>query len=460
MASDAQPQTNELLLHYQLQQAKKEHDQRAECLALVQLAWYYDRQQNYPRACGIYEELLPLARTLRDKNCEKLALFGHASMLTHLKRYHQAIPVWKEAIQFAREGADPLAELEGISNLGFSYQQADLPEEALPLLQEAIERTRNISDKQALPNMLNNLGVVLSKLGQHNEAIATYRHALTIAREWDDKGDQAFQLGNIGHEYADHLNQPAQAINYFTQALLLFRELHDEDYEAQTLYNIGRTHFVAGNIQQAKQFLLQARDLAQRHNDEDLLIRTLSTLSESSAKQGYLDEAVSYYDQGRSIENPLTALQRHQEAKNHAQERGDTRAEAYHLGEIATAFGLLEGHAEALSANLETIGLYRQLQDRHGEAICLINIGTLCFLVDQQALCLACWQRGRELLAGEGSPEEEMTRRKLDQLERLWGKPTLQQAKKESVALFQQLSGEAGQLSSVFARSLLDFVHF
>ena len=40
MASGAHPQTNELLLHYQLQQAKKEHNQKAQRLALVQLALY------------------------------------------------------------------------------------------------------------------------------------------------------------------------------------------------------------------------------------------------------------------------------------------------------------------------------------------------------------------------------------------------------------------------------------
>lgn len=445
MVSEYQVELYKRHAQQQLTAARKNNDRLAELEMLFILALCYDRLGAYDDAHIAFQELLPLARTLQDKQKEKIALLGSAGALSHLHRYHDAIPIWQEALQVSRDPADQEAEAESLANLGFAYMQADLPDQALPVLQEALTLIRASGNRNALANTLNNIGITLAKLGRVRDAMDTYEQALAIARELGNKGDQAFQLGNIGHEYVDHLGQPERAIQYFTQALALFRDLADREHEAQTLYNVGKAYVQAEQFDQAQRALKKTRNLATALDNDELLSRVLDLLSAVAATLGRADDAVGYYHQSRAVEDPEEALERHQEARRHAREQGDRRAEAYHLGEVATALGVLQRHAEALVANLETIPLYRALEDRHGEAICFINIGTICFFSSHRSVCLACWRRGLDLLSGERSAEEEIMHRKLEQVQLIWGKRAFQQAMNASEPLYQRL--QTGELA-------------
>jgi tetratricopeptide (TPR) repeat protein len=94
-----------------------------------------------------------------------------------------------------------------------------------------------------------------------------------------------------------------------------------------------------------------------------------------------------------SGEPPEEALRRHQEALPGARERGDRRAEAIHLGEAARALAFLQRYAEAIAANEESIALYRALEDAHGEAICLTNLGAAAYAFDLRPATVAYWRR-------------------------------------------------------------------
>lgn len=451
MESDVQIERYILVLKRQLLQAREHKDQQSICTTLFGLALCYVRLENFFDAHVTFDELIGVTRALHDQENEKIALMGDANALTDLHRYHDAFPLWKAALRLSRDREDREAESEILSNLGFTYMQADLPGEALPFLQEALSHIRALGERHVEANTLNTLGIAYSKLGRSSEALHTYEEALSIAREMKNKEDQAFQLGNIGHEYCDHLGLPEQGAKYFKLALAIFREIAKSSLEGQTLYNLGKAYLLAGNYDAAEQTLRRGRQVLEAIGEKEMLARVLGALSEVLAKKGRVDDAVGYYHLGRNLVDPKVALFHHQEASRHAHEQGDIRAEAFHLGELATALGVLERHAEALARNLETIPLYRQLGDQHGEAICFVNIGTICFFADRYAECKACWRRGLDLIGGKGLAEEEIIYQKLEQVERVVSPYELQLIERDWETFYQLLQSKNLDLLSLFA---------
>ena len=444
-------------MQHQLRLARGSGDPQQVLVSLFYLAVSFDMLGRYEEATPLLEEVLPLARAAGDREKEKIALMGIAGSLTHLGRYHDALPRWQEALLFARAQDDGEFLAEALSSYGYALMQADLPGQALPLLQEALDLSRKAEGKRLREaNTLNTLGVVLSALGRAQEAMETYEQALDLARQEGDAGEQALILGSMGNEYLEHLGQPQQAVILYRKALALFRTLGDRPQEAQTLYHLGKAYLlVEGQLAQAERALQQGRRLAAELGGLELAARMLEALSEVTARQGRMDDAVAFARQGREILDPQQALRQHREACEHARERGDTRAEAYHLGEVATALGTLDFRADALSANFVAIALFQQLGDRHGEGICFINIGTHCYLLDSYTECLACWLRALVLLEEERSADEELLRRKLAQAEQHLGRRTFEQFRNASLPLLLQLEVPDADYQALFAPILL-----
>jgi tetratricopeptide (TPR) repeat protein len=446
-----------LPMQHQLRLARATGDPQQVLVPLFYLAVSFDLLGRYEEATPLLEEVLPLARAAGDREKEKIALMGMAGALTHLGRYHDALPRWQEALLFARAQDDGEFLAEALSSYGYALMQADLPGQALPLLQEALDLTRKAEGKRLREaNTLNTLGVVLSALGRAQEAMATYEQALYLAHQEGDTGEQALILGSMGNEYLEHLGQPQQAVIVYRKALTLFRTLGDRPQEAQTLYHLGRAYLLRGSqLAQAERALQQGRRLATELGELGLAQRILEALSEVMAKGGRINDAVAFARQGRDLLDPREALSQHREAREHARERGDTRAEAYHLGEMATALGTLDYRADAVTANLDAVPLFRRVEDRHGEGICFINLGIHCFLLDSYTECLACWLRALVLLEGEQSADEEQLRRKLAQAEQHLGRRTFEQFRNASLPLLLQLEAPDADLQALFAPILL-----
>jgi hypothetical protein len=87
----------------------------------------------------------------------------------------------------------------------------------------------------------------------------------------------------------------------------------------------------------------------------------------------------------------------------------------------------------------QSIALFRQIGDAHGEAICLAYMGAVSSAFEMRPATLAYWRRALNLLGGEGSVEEELARGNLGRPREHCGARAFRGAQTASEPLYQPL---------------------
>lgn len=147
------------------------------------------------------------------------------------------------------------------------------------------------------------------------------------------------------------------------QALELAREARSVDLEAQALHNIGITHEAQGNYQDALGYELQALQLRYELGDSVKTAATLNNIGIIYDEQGDYDKALEYYYQSRRI----------YEAANIK----DKMAMIYlNIGVVLKA---QQDYRTAAGYYRHALDIYTELGNKFGVAACNANLGSVYF---------------------------------------------------------------------------------
>jgi len=260
----------------------------------------------------------------------------------------QALELAERALALAREGDSPRDLARALNRVGVAQYQLGHYERALAHYIDSARWAEEARDLETTADALNNIGILYYFWGNLDQAIEHYRRTLDIRRRLEDRLGVAAALNNLG-AVAHAAERHQEALDYFERAIELYRELGDAERVASSHNNIGLAL------------------LALERSDE-ALARFDEALEMSRGAGALAEEAISHQNRGLALSH-----------------RGRT--------------------AEARAATLASLRLRRQLDDRAGIAMSLVNLGKIELAAAAPATARDALEDAREIAESLDIPE-------------------------------------------------------
>lgn len=294
-------------------------------------------------------------------------------------------PEWQDLLAVARRGppeeaaaaalaASELFELQGPFSPGVGLlrqQQMRTPslkmrEARLCWLAGRMEEARKILEEMEPPtdtaqraNWQTCRGVLAQKEGRVPQAQALFHQALALFRQVPDPVGEALVLGNLaGLEREQGRHREAQA--GYLEALELHR-VHSPRFMAVILVNLGVIHLEQGDLEVARNRLVEALERSQRLGDRRVEGSIRGSMGILRREQGRFEEAQECFTEALRIHREL----------------GNRRVEGTTLGSLGELYRV-EGKPALAEATLHAaLLIHREQLNRRFEAITLNNLGEL-----------------------------------------------------------------------------------
>lgn len=279
------------------------------------------------------------------------------SALLSKGRLNQARQVFEQAVETARTAGDELMEQRAYGGLGVTYSRMNRPVEALNHLMLALDLARSSNDIGHEAQWLGSIGEALWKFGQADDAVQAIRQGINAARRVDDRDLEAGMLSLLGQIHAS-TRDLSNARRQYGQALDLYRELGKVEDEIATLSALGALAMEDGDPSDAIALYEEALQLAARADERAAAVRIYGRLARLSQQQGDDEAALEALTQAvnlaESLDNPALLGQALQ-----------------HLAVAQDA----TGDPAAMDTYEQALVLSREVGDRYGEAMMLVNVG-------------------------------------------------------------------------------------
>ncbi|MCX6564184.1 MAG: CHAT domain-containing protein [Candidatus Aminicenantes bacterium] len=294
--------------------------------------WYLD---DFPEFQRLNETALGIARAIRNKKDEGICLNNIGAYHLKIADYSKALAYFDQALSIARAVKNPQSENESLNNMGIAYQEIGDYDRALATLNAALLLDQQAFGRDYTAIDLNNIGIVYRKKGLLSGSAEDFRKALEYFRKALDlidveraKKTAVNILNDIGTVHSD-MGNPSKALAYFERALRIAESTADKEGISLTANNLGIVYYNLGDYDKAAEYSRRAIDIAVQIQTGHVLWEALLELANSAAKQGRLDEALSYYKDSISvIESARSSLDLEELKASYL--GTDKRIEAYH----------------------------------------------------------------------------------------------------------------------------------
>jgi CHAT domain-containing protein/tetratricopeptide (TPR) repeat protein len=152
-----------------------------------------------------------------------------------------------------------------LNNFGYTYYGRGDFQKARRSYEEASTLLESVAEWGTQVRPVANLAVLDAEEGRIVSAIAAFERLLGLLSP-NAEGDRASALGNLG-TMRRMLGNFDEALQAFAESLALHRKLDNTLGEGRALLRIGATYFALGELELARQYLLEALPLAERAND-------------------------------------------------------------------------------------------------------------------------------------------------------------------------------------------------
>lgn len=225
------------------------------------------------------------------------AVHGSRGRIEEAREYHG------QALKLARECGARAEEARVLGNLGNLWHRQGQFDEAQMAYEEALAISRAVEDSRGEGMELLYLGVLYSQRGDQEQSLLYYDQALELARRVGNRIGESAVLTNLGTLYAGG-DEKQLALDYYREALAINMEIGDGYGAGYCLFNMADMSIGRGELAEAEQLLLAARERFAEVQCLDEEGMALSFLGEVYRKQGRLSEA------GECLARALEMLER------------------------------------------------------------------------------------------------------------------------------------------------------
>jgi len=125
-------------LFQQLEKARQENNQEAECTLLYELGNEFFTLGDFHSASEFYEQSLTLARAMKNRHHEGTVSNSLGNAYMSLGEVHRAIEYYQRALDIAHQEEDYRAESAALGNLGSAYAARDETSRAIEFYEQAL----------------------------------------------------------------------------------------------------------------------------------------------------------------------------------------------------------------------------------------------------------------------------------------------------------------------------------
>jgi DNA-binding NtrC family response regulator/tetratricopeptide (TPR) repeat protein len=333
----------------------------------------YRSISEYPIARDFAQRALESFRQSGEWRGLAESYFGVGVADIHEGNYESGLENLEQALKLI--GDRPAAYVLGrtYANMAGACWFLKRPQEGIDYLKKAITYYERTDHKTNAADGYNNLGINLILIGQWDRAQEALERAFSLAKEVDERGGKVpMILDSLGelHMLRGDLDT---AKDYLLQAVALATENGNKWYAGQALRTLGRCCLAIGASANALTKAKEALALAEQIGDRQAICESWLIAAESHLQTGDLDACA---DELQRVSDATTdsATDLAFTGESHRlngmlnMRRGDAAAAAQHFGSSVSIFDMLGDRFRAARAHLELGRAYKKiLPDRAGE---------------------------------------------------------------------------------------------
>jgi transcriptional regulator with GAF, ATPase, and Fis domain/Tfp pilus assembly protein PilF len=333
----------------------------------------YRSISEYPIARDFAQRALESFRQSGEWRGLAESYFGVGVADIHEGNYESGLENLEQALKLI--GDRPAAYVLGrtYANMAGACWFLKRPQEGIDYLKKAITYYERTDHKTNAADGYNNLGINLILIGQWERAQEALERALSLAKEVDERGAKVpMILDSLGelHMLRGDLDT---AKEYLVQAVALATENGNKWYAGQALRTLGRCYLAIGDPANALGKAKEALALAEQIGDRQAIWESWLIAAESHLQTDDLD-ACGHELQRVSEVTTESATDLAFTGESHRlngmlnMRQGDAAAAAQHFGSSVSIFDMLGDRFRAARAHLELGRAYKKiLPDRAGE---------------------------------------------------------------------------------------------
>jgi len=273
------------------------------------------------------------AQLSSKKNTEGLAFFRQGN-------FEQAIDSWVSAAQLYDKAGNADGKSVVLIRLSQAYLAAGHYKKSIASLESSLSISKELRNQTRVAAILGHLGNVYIAVGPPDKADKYLKKGERLARELGNVGVLADILNNLGNFHASR-NNAEEAIQAYSEAKDLAEKDNNQILAARSAANAAMVCIQTGRHRMSKPLLDEAFNLTQ-------------SLSDSHEKAfGMINIGLAYVDLHKHPANTDTQLlhlayQSLKEAARTAQHMGDLRALSYAWGYLGNLYETEKRYEEAL----------------------------------------------------------------------------------------------------------------
>lgn len=341
--------------------AKSAADKKTEGAATHVLAEVRLAMCDFKDAIQLAKDAMAIAKTLGDKRGEAICAATVAEATLALSGGEQALPEAKNALSLC-VAVDETCESAAMDTLIKVYAAVGKLNEAMDTAQPARDRYKNAGNKKGEAYAMLKVSRIHELQDEHAAAVSVSKQALVIAQDLSDKPLEAASRAALARAQLGNDNSSEAVLSAF-EAVRIYQEIFDLEGEVTAMQVMVSAHMKGGDPEEAKQC---ATDAMARYKDggfKKMEATMMLCLAEGGLQFGDIEGALIFYKKARTTFN---------EAK-------DSRGEGttfQKIAQLAVATGDID---EAMWSTQRATALFRKLKDKSGEAGVLLVTADMNF---------------------------------------------------------------------------------
>jgi tetratricopeptide (TPR) repeat protein len=265
---------------------------------LSRIMYRYLNGGRYADALTVHRHAVAAAKRAGDRSGEAWARVSASQVMYQLTQIPAAIDECQRAAGLLREDDDPAGLARAIGLLGSIHAQLGRHEQSMDCYRQALDLHRRAGYVVGQILMLYNLGCVEQRLGRHDAAERHYQQGLALAGEIGD--DRSAGLAYVGlADVAAHQGRHRESAHYGRQAVERHRAVGDHAGATWALIYVGNANVQLGDPDggELDEALRTFTGLGSRHG----VGVTLACLGDAARARGDLADAVTFYTDALAI---------------------------------------------------------------------------------------------------------------------------------------------------------------
>nr|BAL58740.1 XRE family transcriptional regulator [Candidatus Acetothermum autotrophicum] len=295
--------------------------------------------------------------------------------------YNEGVDAARQMLALLQKTNNRSQEAKALLLLGSCYWVWGRYTQALHYAQRARALSKALTDQESLGDALHLLGQIHAHTGAYSDAGRYYRSALQVRRKIGDQSGVAYSTNNLGNHYRA-VGGYQKALDAYQQSLALYEEIGHEQGRGRVLSDIADLYCYLGSYEKSLQYAQEALEIQEIVRDLDNKAQTLMVKGHALEGLGQVHKALRCYQQAKVLFERVR----------------DVRGVCHTLYALGTIELKLAQYSQALRSYTVALSQLEVIGARDSQIGCLASMGLAYLKHKQKAQALACTQQAVDLL--------------------------------------------------------------